>query len=163
VFAGYGLGYRAALHRALATGGAGPVTVGLIIALSLWRARIPLEPVDWRLRRMTCAGIKGRIPSSHALRNEARLFSSWQKYFRGVRGEDPPAGSTRVSAAKSPQPSPNTRAKIVSTCFVWYPRSNFSLISSSDSAARTSSSASSSSRKSLRSSQTFIAFRCTSR
>src|SRR6056297_3920850 len=43
------------------------------------------------------------------------------------------------------QLSPKTRAKIVSTCLVWYPRSNFSLISSSERAARTSSSASSSS------------------
>ncbi len=58
---------------------------------------------------------------------------------------------------------PNTRSKISSTWFVWYPRSNRASRSPADRALETSGSAFSRARKSPPSSQTRMAFFCTRR
>jgi uncharacterized protein len=59
LFAGYGAGLWGAVDRPTATVIAVAVTVGLILALSVWRSRFALGPFEWVLRRITYAGHPG--------------------------------------------------------------------------------------------------------
>lgn len=57
VFAGYGLGLWDAVDRLTAVLVAVGATVALIVAISVWRRRFALGPLDWVLRRITHAGL----------------------------------------------------------------------------------------------------------
>ena len=59
IFSAYGLGLWNEVGRAAATGIALAVTVGLILALILWRVRFRQGPFEWLLRRITHGGRSG--------------------------------------------------------------------------------------------------------
>ncbi|MDD9718643.1 DUF418 domain-containing protein [Dinoroseobacter sp. PD6] len=63
IFAGYGLGLWGAVDRLSAVSIALVVTVFLIGALLIWRARFALGPFEWLLRRITYARL-GTAPSA---------------------------------------------------------------------------------------------------
>jgi hypothetical protein len=118
--------------------------------------------------------IGGEIEAAASIEDSARSHRFSQGCFsaspdsalrtgKDLVGVDELLGSCDDALEHPDYSSPNTRLKIVSTAFKWYPTSKFAASSASDRYFRTSGSALSNARKSQPSCHPFMALRWTMR